>query len=76
MRNQSHRLRPSPIELSNAAPKVRLAGTHPTVGGALPVILWKLKVVMETLLVLMVVATAGLMLAHGFAIVKRLAEGR
>ncbi len=39
-------------------------------------ILWKLKVDMETLLVLMVVATAGLMLARGFAIVKRFAEGR
>ena len=36
----------------------------------------KLKVVMETLLVLMVVATAGLMLAHGAAIVKRFVEGR
>ena len=62
--------------MSKLDAKLRVAGTHPTVGGALPVILWKLKVVMETLLVLMVVATAGLMLAHGFAIVKRFVEGR
>jgi len=52
-------------------------GRIPPVGGALPVtLILILKVVMETLLVLMVVATAGLMLAHGFAIVKRFAEGR
>ena len=71
MRNQSHRYRSSPIELSKTGPTVRVAGTHPTVGGALPVILWKLKVVMETLLVLMVLATAALLVAHGFATVKR-----
>ena len=70
MRNQSHRYRTSPIELSKLATKVRVAGTHPTVRWSTSGEFWKLKVVMEILSVLMI-ATAGLLVAHGFAIVKR-----
>jgi hypothetical protein len=71
MRNQSHRYRTSPIELSKTATKVRVAGTHPTDRWSTSGEFRKLKVVMEIVLVLMAVATAGLMTAHGFAIVKR-----
>ena len=61
--------------MSNAAPKVRLAGTMPPpIGEALPAV-WRLKVVMEILSVLMV-ATAGLLLAHFVAIVKKFVTER
>ena len=55
--------------MSKVGLRVRVAGTHPTVGGALPVIL-EMKVVMEILSVLMV-ATAGLLVAQAYATVKR-----
>jgi hypothetical protein len=78
VRNQSHASRTLAIELSKAGLSIRVAGTHPTdrwsTSGesrrpaGLPV--WSLKVVMEIMSVLMV-ATAGLLLAHFVAIVKR-----
>jgi len=64
----------TPLNCKNPPLKYAAPGRTPPIGGALPVVR-KLKVVMEILGVLMV-ATAGLMAAHFFAIVKRFIRER